>query len=152
MQSLASMTTVRDQSLQLLTACKQNSTPPLVGCTSRLTPRSKGWAEVGFDDSRWDYSMEFSDAEVRWGLPCLVETLVQSLLQRLMTMETRSKFRLGWIKVYLVSWSWLLETTSYVIISLKWRIRVLAILTLLWPFCFARSNANHTACPPLNCN
>lgn len=63
--------TVRDQSLQLLTPCKQNSTPPLVGCTSRLTPRPKGWTEVGFDDSRWDYSMEFSDAEVRWGLPPL---------------------------------------------------------------------------------
>lgn len=60
--------TVRDQSLQLLPACKQNSTPPLVGCTSRFTARPEGWTAVRFDDSRWDYAMEFSDAEVGWGL------------------------------------------------------------------------------------
>ena len=60
--------TVRDQSVQLLTACKQNSTPPLVGCMSRLTPKPEGWTTVGFDDSRWDYAMEFDDAQVGWGL------------------------------------------------------------------------------------
>ncbi len=61
--------TVREQSLQLLPGCLMNTTPPLPGCTSRVTERPQGWTTAGCDDSRWDYALEFDDEMVGWGLP-----------------------------------------------------------------------------------
>lgn len=60
--------TVRDQSLQLLPECMFNTTPPLVGCVSRVTERPEGWIMAGFDDSRWDFALEYEDEMVGWGL------------------------------------------------------------------------------------
>lgn len=59
--------TVRDQSLQLLPNCSFNSTPPLVGCTVRETSRPDGWATPRFDDSRWEYALEYSVEEAGFG-------------------------------------------------------------------------------------
>ena len=59
---------VRNQTLQLLPACKASSTPQLVGCQSQITPRPDGWNQTGFDDSRWDYALEYTDQQVGWGL------------------------------------------------------------------------------------
>ena len=59
--------TVRDQSLQLLPNCSANSTPPLVGCVARVTPRPEEWATPGFDDSRWEYALEYSPPSVSYG-------------------------------------------------------------------------------------
>lgn len=60
---------VRNQSLQLHPFCLQNSTPPLIGCTSRITPIPSGWINLDFDDSRWDYALEYSEDTVGYGLP-----------------------------------------------------------------------------------
>ena len=60
---------IRNQSLQLLPACKKDSTPPLEGCISRITPIPQNWTRLDFDDSRWDFALEYTDEEVKWGLP-----------------------------------------------------------------------------------
>lgn len=57
---------VRNQSLQLAPNCFADGTPPLVGCTSRVTPKPDGWTGVDFDDSRWEYALEYPDEEVGW--------------------------------------------------------------------------------------
>ena len=36
---------------------------------SRITPIPKNWTQLDFDDSRWDYALEYTDEEVKWGLP-----------------------------------------------------------------------------------
>ena len=61
--------TVRNQSLQLPPDCRADSTPPLVGCVSRITPTPLHWTQVGFDDSRWPYALEYTVEEVGWGVP-----------------------------------------------------------------------------------
>ena len=61
--------TVRSQSLQLFPNCSSNSTPPLVGCRIRETPPPDGWADPGFDDSRWDYALEYSEDSAGYGPP-----------------------------------------------------------------------------------
>ena len=60
---------VRNQSLQLLTACKADSTPQLVGCEAEIIPKPSGWTSLGFDDTHWEFAREFTDARVGWGLP-----------------------------------------------------------------------------------
>lgn len=60
---------VRNQSLQLHTACLQNSTPPLVGCMSRFTAMPSGWINSNFDDSHWEYALEYDVAAVGYGKP-----------------------------------------------------------------------------------
>ena len=61
--------TLRNQSLQLLPACSQNTTIPLNGCTSRITPKPSSWTNLDFDDSRWDYALEYTEDIVGYGLP-----------------------------------------------------------------------------------
>ena len=60
--------TVRDQSFQLLPGCMENSTPQIEGCVSRITPRPEGWNEIGFDDSRWEFAFEYTEAQTGYGL------------------------------------------------------------------------------------
>jgi len=60
---------VRNQSVQLHLACILDSTPPLVGCMSRSTPKPQGWNNLGFDDSHWEYALEYSASVVGYGLP-----------------------------------------------------------------------------------
>ena len=59
--------TVRNQSLQLIPYCIPNSVPPLQGCVARVTPTPDGWANPGFDDSRWDYALEYSEESAGYG-------------------------------------------------------------------------------------
>lgn len=60
---------VRNFSLQLLPGCAQNSTPPLVGCYARRSMKPENWEMPDFDDSRWEYALEWDDDVVGWGLP-----------------------------------------------------------------------------------
>ena len=60
--------TVRDQSLQLLPGCMENSTPQIEGCVSRITPRPEVWNEIGFDDSCWEFAFEYTEAQTGYGL------------------------------------------------------------------------------------
>ena len=60
--------TVRNQSLQIHPGCRQNSTPPLEGCFARYTRKPDGWASPGFDDSHWEYALEFNEDDAGWGL------------------------------------------------------------------------------------
>lgn len=60
---------VRNFSLQLLPGCAQESTPSLVGCYARQSMKPGNWAMPGFDDSRWEYALEWEDSVVGWGLP-----------------------------------------------------------------------------------
>ena len=64
-----SATDVRNFSLQLPPVCREDTTPPLSGCTARVTARPQGWTLPDFDDSHWEYAMEFDDATVGFGLP-----------------------------------------------------------------------------------
>lgn len=66
-KSCVAAQTVRNQSLQLFPACMSNSTAPYVGCTVRVTTRPNGWADPGFDDSRWDYALEYSEESAGYG-------------------------------------------------------------------------------------
>ena len=59
--------TVRSQSLQLLPNCSFDTTPQLQGCVTRVTPRPEGWASAEFDDSRWDYALEYSEESIGFG-------------------------------------------------------------------------------------
>ena len=59
--------TVRSQSLQIHPGCRQNSTPPLEGCFARYTTKPDGWTSPGFDDSRWEYAIEWDESYVGWG-------------------------------------------------------------------------------------
>ena len=52
--------TVRDTSLNPLPFCAEDTTPLLEGCRVRLTSRPEGWAMPEFDDSRWDYAIEYN--------------------------------------------------------------------------------------------
>ncbi len=61
--------TVRNQSLQLHLACLQPDTPPLVGCTTRTTPKPEGWTSLNFDDSHWEYALEYDARDVGYGKP-----------------------------------------------------------------------------------
>ena len=63
--------TERNQSLQLHPACFQDSTPPLTGCNSRITPKPPGWTSLDFDDSHWEYALEYTEERVGYGLPPL---------------------------------------------------------------------------------
>ena len=60
--------TVRNQSLQVLPGCMAESTPQLMGCVSRVTSRPDGWNQLQFDDSHWEYALEYTDDVVGWGL------------------------------------------------------------------------------------
>ena len=60
---------VRNQSLQLHLACIEDSTPPLVGCMSRTTPKPQGWNKLNFNVSHWEYALEYSASDVGYGLP-----------------------------------------------------------------------------------
>lgn len=60
---------VRNQSLQLVPECLMESTPPLIGCISRVTPKPEGWVALGFDDSRWEYALEYEEETAGYGLP-----------------------------------------------------------------------------------
>lgn len=60
---------VRNQSLQLFPDCRADTTPPLVGCVTRVTPRPEGWATPKFDDSRWEYALEYNESSAGYGPP-----------------------------------------------------------------------------------
>ena len=59
--------TVRPQSLQLIPNCTADTVPPLVGCAARVTPTPEGWANPGFDDSHWEYALEYSVEQAGYG-------------------------------------------------------------------------------------
>lgn len=111
--------TVRNQSLQLLVPCKADSTPQIVGCESRSTPRPSGWNNLGFDDSRWEYAHEYSEAVVGWGVPPANCNIYPARLSALMwiQMATPSPAHRIWIGVIPNSsgvLTWILITESSV--------------------------------------
>ena len=59
---------VRNASNQLIPECKQESMPMLQGCYTRNIPHPEGWNLPGFDDSSWEYALEWEDEVVGWGL------------------------------------------------------------------------------------
>ena len=60
---------VRNQSLQLIPACTNDTVPPLEGCVLRNSTRPEGWMMPGFDDSRWEYALEYQESSVGYGRP-----------------------------------------------------------------------------------
>ena len=60
---------VRNQSQQLVPECLMESTPPLEGCVSRVIPKPEGWTDLDFDDSRWEYALEYEEEIAGYGLP-----------------------------------------------------------------------------------
>ncbi len=57
----------RDPALKVLPGCMQESTPPLDGCWSRLREVPEGWSSPDFDDSHWEYAVEWNESYVGWG-------------------------------------------------------------------------------------
>ncbi len=59
----------RDNTLKVLPACKQETTPPLEGCYTRTQEIPADWNTLDFDDSNWEFALEWDDDYVGWGLP-----------------------------------------------------------------------------------
>ena len=58
----------RNNTLKVLPFCKQGGVPPLEGCFTRTREVPEGWNAVDFDDSNWEYAIEYSDEFTGWGL------------------------------------------------------------------------------------
>ena len=61
----------RNGTLKLQPQCRQDSTPPVEGCTSRILETPVNWTAPGFDDTRWQYAQEYEDNEAGFGVPPL---------------------------------------------------------------------------------
>ena len=59
---------VRNQSLQLLPGCLAQTTPQLEGCFARRSEKPENWSTTDFDDSHWEYALEWDEDYVGWGL------------------------------------------------------------------------------------
>ncbi len=57
---------VRNQSQQLLPNCI--TAPQLEGCFTRHSDKPAGWASPNFDDTNWEYALEWDEDYVGWGL------------------------------------------------------------------------------------
>ena len=59
----------RNGTLKLQPLCRQDSTPPVEGCTSRVLNTPANWTAPDFDDSRWQYAQEYEDSQAGFGVP-----------------------------------------------------------------------------------
>ena len=59
----------RNSTLKLQPLCRQNSTPPLEGCHTRILNTPANWTAPGFDDSHWEYALEYEDSQAGFGVP-----------------------------------------------------------------------------------
>ena len=55
--------------LKLHPACRNFTNPPFVGCVTRVTTIPANWASPSFDDSHWDFAIEWDKASINYGLP-----------------------------------------------------------------------------------
>lgn len=58
----------RDPDRKVLPQCMNDTTPPLEGCYARITNIPNGWTAQDFDDSNWEFALEYEDGDVGWGL------------------------------------------------------------------------------------
>lgn len=59
----------RSSELKLHPACRNSTNPPFVGCVTRVTTIPANWASPSFDDSHWDFAIEWDEASINYGLP-----------------------------------------------------------------------------------
>ncbi len=55
----------RDPALKTIPGCIQSD--PLEGCWSRLRDVPEGWSSPDFDDSNWEFAVEWNESYVGWG-------------------------------------------------------------------------------------
>ena len=55
-----------DSSLKVFPGCAMNSSPVLDDCFTRILDIPEGWSTSDFDDSNWQYAVEWDESYVGW--------------------------------------------------------------------------------------